>query len=208
MKDPVLWNAEEPYQYTLKLRTPEEILVQKVGIRTISIKDGVVLINERPVKFKGVNRHDSSPYTGAVVSCVDAMFDLRIMKEANINAIRTSHYPNAPWFPSCAANTVLSDSGSGYGIPWRRNGVMAEARRERSAILPKIPRFKASVMDRVQRNVIRDKNCSSVIFWSLGNESGYGTNFEEAGRWVKNYDPTRLLHTMKASILNLQDTKG
>lgn len=96
---PVLWNAEEPYQYILKIKTPDEILIQRVGIRTVDIKDGVVLINNRPVKFKGVNRHDSSPYTGAVVSRMDAMFDLRIMKEANINAIRTSHYPNAPWFP-------------------------------------------------------------------------------------------------------------
>lgn len=207
MKDPVLWNAEEPYQYTLKLRTPEEILVQKVGIRTISIKDGVVLINERPVKFKGVNRHDSSPYTGAVVSRVDAMFDLRIMKEANINAIRTSHYPNAPWFPQLCSEygfylIAEADMESHGGAT-----VYGGSTEGTFSYFAEDPRFKASVMDRVQRNVIRDKNCSSVIFWSLGNESGYGTNFEEAGRWVKIMIQPGCF-TMKASILNLQDTKG
>lgn len=194
VEEPVLWNAEEPYQYTLKIRTPEELLVQKVGIRTISIKDGVVLINERPVKFKGVNRHDSSPYTGAVVSRVDAMFDLRIMKEANINAIRTSHYPNAPWFPQLCSEygfyLIAEADMESHGAESVYGGSMEGT----FSYFAEDPRFKDSIMDRVQRNVIRDKNCSSVIFWSLGNESGYGTNFEEAGRWVKNQDPTRLLH--------------
>ena len=191
---PVLWNAEEPYQYILKIKTPDEILIQRVGIRTVDIKDGVVLINNRPVKFKGVNRHDSSPYTGAVVSRMDAMFDLRIMKEANINAIRTSHYPNAPWFPElCSeygfymiAEADIESHGAATIYGGSTEGTFSYFVQD--------PSYKMAILDRVQRSVIRDKNQCGVIFWSLGNESGFGTNMEEAGRWVKNYDPTRLLH--------------
>lgn len=96
--EPVLWNAEQPYQYELSIMTKEELIKQKVGIRKIEVKDGVVLLNGAKVKFKGVNRHDSDPYTGAAISKEQALRDLQLMKEHNINAIRTSHYPNAPWF--------------------------------------------------------------------------------------------------------------
>ena len=191
---PVLWNAEEPYLYLLKIVTPEEVICQTVGIRTISIRNGVVLINEKPVKFKGVNRHDSSPFTGAVVSKVDAMFDLRIMKEANINAIRTSHYPNAPWFPElcseCGFYLIAEADLESHGVQDQYGGSTEKTFSQ----LVEDPSYREAVIDRTRRNVLRDKNQCSVIFWSLGNESGMGTSIEEAGRWAKKYDPTRLVH--------------
>ena len=191
---PVLWNAEEPYLYLLKIVTPEEVIRQTVGIRTISIRNGVVLINEKPVKFKGVNRHDSSPFTGAVVSKVDAMFDLRIMKEANINAIRTSHYPNAPWFPElcseCGFYLIAEADLESHGVQDQYGGGTEKTFSQ----LVEDPSYREAVIDRTRRNVLRDKNQCSVIFWSLGNESGMGTSIEEAGRWVKRQDPTRLVH--------------
>ena len=191
---PVLWNAEEPYLYTLIMDCGQEVIRQQVGIRTITVRDGVVMVNDQPVKFKGVNRHDSSPFTGAVVSRLDAMFDLRIMKEANINAIRTSHYPNAPWFPELCneygfyliAESDIESHGAATQYQGSEEGTYSYFCEE--------PSYKEAILDRVARNVIRDKNQCSVIFWSLGNESGFGTNMEEAGRWVKGYDPTRLLH--------------
>lgn len=191
---PVLWNAEQPYLYTLKISTGDEVIEQKVGIRTIEVKDGKILINGHQVKFRGVNRHDSDPFTGATVSREHVIRDMRLMKESNVNAIRTSHYPNAPWFPA------LCDE---YGFY-----VIAEADQECHGVcslfgsdyvqdygkIAQDARFGEAILDRQKRNVIRDKNHASVIFWSLGNESGYGENFEEAGRWVKAYDPTRLVH--------------
>ena len=170
------------------------MIEQKVGIRTIAIEKGVVLINGRPVKFKGVNRHDSSPFTGAVVPKMDAMFDLRIMKEANINAIRTSHYPNAPWFPDLCneygfyliAEADMESHGAATQYQGSREGTFS--------YFAEVPSYREAVLDRSRRNVIRDKNQCSVIFWSLGNESGFGTNMEEAGRWVKAYDPVSYTH--------------
>ena len=195
VENPVLWNAEEPYQYTLKLRTPEEILVQKVGIRTISIKDGVVLINERPVKFKGVNRHDSSPYTGAVVSRVDAMFDLRIMKEANINAIRTSHYQN---------QDALYDLCDEYGLYLiAENNLESHGTwdihqagiRGIEGVLPNDkPEWKAVLFDRMNSTYQRNKNHPAVLIWSLGNESFGGETLLQMAEMVRRFDDTRLVH--------------
>ncbi len=192
--DPVLWNAENPVLYTLVLEYQEEVLVQKIGIRKIEIKDSVVLVNGVAVKFKGVNRHDSDPVTGFTISRAQVMKDLTLMKEHNINAIRTSHYPNAPWFVQLCSrygfyvidesdvecHSCVSVYGGGYDTTY---GIIAQDER-----------FDESIMDRVQRNVMRDKNNASVIFWSLGNESGYGASFEAAGRWIKSYDDTRLVH--------------
>ncbi len=191
---PILWNAEEPYLYSLKIRTAEEVIVQKVGIRTVCVRNGVVLINETPVKFKGVNRHDSSPYTGTVISRMDAMFDLRMMKAANINAIRTSHYPNAPWFPELCNEYGFYLIGEAdlesHGAETQYKGWENET----FSYFNHLPSYRQAMLDRSQRNVIRDKNQCCIIFWSLGNESGYGPNLEETARWVKAYDPTRLLH--------------
>ena len=199
VEDVIKWNAEDPQQYTLILECEEEAIAQKIGFRTIEVKKGVILINGQKVKFRGVNRHDSDPFTGYTISMEQAMVDLILMKEHNINAIRTSHYPNAPWFPQLCSE---------YGFY-----VISESDLESHGTVPLIggnwvdnycklacdPMFEEANLDRQKRNVIRDKNCASVVIWSLGNEAGYGPNFEKSGRWVKEYDPSRLLHYERAA---------
>lgn len=191
---PVLWNAEQPYQYLLELSTGDELIIQKIGIRNIAVKDGVVLINGTAIKFKGVNRHDSSPYTGASITREHALADLKLMKEHNINAIRTSHYPNSPWFLEMCDEYgfyVIGESdieSHGCGELYCVDDF------DYVSYIANDKQYKKAILDRVQRNVIRDKNRTSVLIWSLGNESGYGENLIEAGYWAKEYDPTRLLH--------------
>lgn len=187
---PVLWNAENPVQYTLLLSTPEEVIAQKVGIREIAVRGGVVELNGVPIRFRGVNRHDSDPVTGYTISREQARQDLVLMKQHNINAVRTSHYPNAPWFPQMCSEMgfyLIAESDiEAHGVCTVIGGHFDTIARD--------PMFRAAILDRVQRNVIRDKNNASVVIWSLGNESGYGDNFVQAARWVKEYDPTRLVH--------------
>ena len=191
---PILWNAENPYQYRIEMITDQEKILQKIGIRTISIKNGVVLINKSKIKFKGVNRHDSDPYTGAAISRDQALKDLVLMKEHNINAIRTSHYPNSPCFLEMCdeygfyviGETDLESHGCGEIYAFDDQDYVSQ--------IAKNEIYKKSILDRVIRNVIRDKNRTSIVSWSLGNESGYGENIMEAGRWVKEFDPSRLLH--------------
>ncbi|HEX2924920.1 MAG TPA: glycoside hydrolase family 2 TIM barrel-domain containing protein [Ruminiclostridium sp.] len=157
--------------------------------------DKVIYLNGEKIKFRGVNRHDSNPVTGPAVSVEDMLKDLSLMKQHNINAIRTSHYPNSPLF------TEFCDK---YGFY-----VIAEADIEAHGtttifgggqdgksfpLLAHDPDYEASILDRIKRNVIRDKNHASVVIWSMGNESGYGRNFENALRWVKGYDTSRLTH--------------
>ena len=167
---------------------------RQVGIRSIEAKDRKIYLNGQPIKFKGVNRHDSSPYTGAAVTREDAIQDLTMMKQANINAIRTSHYPNAPWFPELCNEFgfyVIAESD----IEIHGTTTIYDGSSEQTfGILAQDSRFEESILDRVQRNVVRDRNQACVVMWSLGNESGYGPGFEKAGRWVKEYDSTRLLH--------------
>ena len=194
LDDPILWNAEHPAQYTLTLSTEDEVIPQKVGLRKIEVRDGVVFLNGVAIKFRGVNRHDSDPVTGYTISREQAAKDLCLMKRHNINAVRTSHYPNAPWFLQLCSE---------YGLY-----AIAEADIESHGMAEKLgyhveenypdaaddPQFKKAILDRVQRSVVRDKNNAAAVIWSLGNESGWGENFENAGRWVKEYDPSRLLH--------------
>ncbi len=194
IEQPLLWNAELPLQYSMELITEEEILTQKFGIRCITVKDGVVLLNGKPIKFKGVNRHDSSPYTGAAVSREHALADLKLMKEHNINAIRTSHYPASPWFLEMCDEYGFYVIGESDVESHGCGEVYANEDRDYVSQIAKDPQFKKAILDRVQRNVVRDKNRTSVLIWSLGNESGYGENLIEAGYWVKEYDSTRLLH--------------
>jgi beta-galactosidase len=192
--NPLLWNAENPQQYTLILETEEEVIAQKVGLREITVKNGVVLLNGVAIKFRGVNRHDSDPVTGYTISREQAMRDLTLMKEHNINAIRTSHYPNAPWFPQLCSQYgfyVIGESDiESHGMALGYGDHSLEA----YADIADDPTFQEAILDRVQRNVIRDKNNAAVVIWSLGNESGFGENFEIAGRWIKEYDPSRLTH--------------
>ena len=194
VEQPVLWNAEHPAQYTLVLETEGECISQQVGMRKIEIRDGVVLLNGVAVKFRGVNRHDSDPVTGFAISREQALRDLALMKRHNINAIRTSHYPNAPWFLQMCSEFgfyVIAEADiETHGMATKRLNYSMEC----YADAADDPQFALAILDRVRRSVIRDKNNAAAVIWSLGNESGWGENFEAAGRWVKSYDPSRLLH--------------
>lgn len=191
---PRLWTAETPYLYTLIIKCGGEYIVQKIGLREICIRNRVVLLNGRKFKIKGVNRHDSDPITGYTISREQAMRDLTLMKRHNINAIRTSHYPNSPWFTElcdelgfyvCAESDIeIHGVTSFYGGSQDKTfGLLAQDKR-----------FEKAVLDRVQRNVQRDKNRTCIVIWSLGNESGFGESFEKAGRWIKTFDRSRLTH--------------
>ena len=198
IKSPVLWNAESPYLYKLVLNTEHETIGEKIGVRNIKVENGCVLINGVAVKFKGVNRHDSDPITGAYISREQMLKDLLLMKQHNINAIRTSHYPNAPIFlklcdelgfylineadieahGSVEASHTTDNNGDYSGI----------------ALVANIKEYEKSILDRIDLMISRDINRPSVIFWSMGNESGYSKTFEKAARYIKSVDNTRLVH--------------
>ncbi len=203
------WTAETPVLYTLKLETDDEVIFQKVGIRVVEIKNkNVLCVNGKPIKFRGTNRHDSDPVTGYTISREQMIRDMRLMKEHNINAIRTSHYPNAPWMPELASrygfyliaeadmeshgSTQLIDVST-MNLGWR-DPAAQKAHANRYCLTARNPMFREATVDRSRRNVRRDKNQPAVLIWSLGNEAGYGENFEAAGRWVKEHDPDRLVH--------------
>lgn len=192
---PQLWNAETPNLYTLVLSTGDEAIATKLGIREIKIVDKVVCINGAKIKFRGVNRHDSSPVTGSAVTVDDMLLDLSLMKQHNINAIRTSHYPNAPIFMEfcdkygfyviAEADIESHGTTSIYGGGQDGNAF---------PLLAHNSDYEGAILDRVQRSVIRDKNHPCAVIWSLGNESGYGRNFENALKWIKSFDTSRLTH--------------
>ncbi len=207
---PILWSAENPYLYELTITTEEEVIGEKVGFRDICVDKGVVKINGVPVKFRGVNRHDSYPDTGYYASVEQMRMDLELMKKHNVNAIRTSHYPNSPiFYQLCDAygffvvdeadlethgcvdvfNDFKWSANNGY------NGI---------ALIASDERFKKAIMNRLEMMVMRDKNRPCVVFWSLGNESGYGTNFKAAAEMIKQMDNTRLVHY--ESIHRMDDT--
>ncbi len=206
--NPILWNPEEPYLYTLVITTGDETITNAVGIREIYIKNKCVYLNGKAIKFRGVNRHDFDPVTGPAVSLEQMRKDLVLMKQHNINAIRTSHYPNAPVFyelcdkygflvideadieshgPSEIFHRDFSDSNKFHH--W--NGPIADN-----------PVWEEAILDRVQLCVQRDKNRPCVIIWSMGNESAYGCNFERALQWTKSFDNTRLTHYESARYRN------
>lgn len=188
LPNPVLWNAEQPRLYTLTIGYNGEWMAEKIGIREITVRDSVVLLNGKPIKFKGVNRHDSDPYTGYAVSPEHMRRDLLLMKRHNLNAVRTSHYPNDPRFPQMCDELGLY--------------LIAEADLECHGVQPagdfnliaNDPAFEAAVIDRERRLVERDKNRTSVVIWSIGNESGYGPVLRRALCWLKERDPSRLTH--------------
>lgn len=191
-----LWNPENPYLYSLEILCGQERIVERTGFRKIEIRDAVVYFNGVPVKLRGVNRHDSDPETGYTINREQAETDLRLMKAHNINAIRTSHYPGAPWFTGLCDEygfMVISESdleahGSVF-IAGEEEDAM-----KRMSLTVENPVFAEAILDRTRLNVIQNKNRPCIIMWSLGNESGYSKTLEETGRWVKQYDPTRLLH--------------
>lgn len=200
VEKPILWSAEKPYLYTMVLACGGEIITDRLGIRTVKVRDGVLLVNGVPIKFRGVNRHDSDPVTGFTISLEQMKRDLCVMKRHNVNAIRTSHYPNAPQFYQ------LCDEHGFYVIDEADNEshgandvYMTEdhevGRRERwNHPISDNPEFTEATVDRVQRLVERDKNRPCVLIWSMGNECAYGCTFEAALAWTKRFDSTRLTH--------------
>ena len=182
------WTAETPYLYILELQLKQgekvqEVVRKKVGFRHIEIKGGQLLVNGQPILIKGADRHELDPDGGYVVSVERMIQDIRIMKQLNINAVRTCHYPDDPrWYDLCdeygiylTAESNLESHGMGY----------------KEKTLAKNEAFAKMHIERQEGNVITYKNHPSIIVWSLGNEAGYGPNFERAYDWVKAYDKTR-----------------
>ncbi|MDL2205987.1 DUF4981 domain-containing protein [Eubacteriales bacterium OttesenSCG-928-N13] len=204
VNDPQLWTAETPDLYTLTIECGDEMIHQKVGIREIEIKKGVVLLNGKPIKFRGVNRHDSDPFVGFAVAREELVRDLTVMKQFNINAIRTSHYPNAPLMAELCDEYgfyMISESDvETHGVMdlysggefWMNRDIVDM--HEDFARIADDPMFHEAILDRNIHNVMRDKNHAAIVIWSMGNESGYGKNFSDSARWIKEYDPTRLCH--------------
>lgn len=184
---PVLWNAESPELYRVLIEIAGEYIADFVGIRRVDIADGVFRINGKAVKLKGVNRHESDPYTGCVINEDHMLRDLALMKQHNINAVRTSHYPDDPRFLQLCDRYglyVLDEADiESHGMERYSFSVIADGEEWRDAIL-----------DRVERMVERDKNRPCVIGWSMGNESGYGENFRRSLEWTRRRDPDRILH--------------
>ena len=184
------WSAEIPYLYTLKVSACNgagevvESACFEVGFRTVEVRGGQLLVNGRPVLIKGVNRHELSSVKGYVVSEADMIRDIRIMKELNINAVRTCHYPDDPlWLSLCDRyGLYVVDEGNieSHGMGYKDGETLAQD-----------PQFRAAHLIRDQRMVQRDFNHPSVIIWSLGNEAGAGPNFVDCAAWIKAYDPSR-----------------
>lgn len=200
VKDAHLWNAEEPYLYTLVLETAGEVITDHVGIREIHTKDGVLYLNGVKMKFHGTNRHDSDPVTGFAISLAQIKKDLKIMKEHNINAIRTSHYPNAPYcyqlYDRLGFYVIDEADNESHGTQavYANYTSWEEYGRNWNKWIANNPVFTEATVDRTQRCVERDKNRPSVVIWSMGNECAYGCTFEAALKWTKEFDPTRLTH--------------
>lgn len=188
LENPVLWNAESPYLYKLFIFSGEEILFFNIGFRVVETKNGVFMINEKAVKLKGVNRHDSHPELGQTIPLNHMKRDLDIMKRHNVNTIRTSHYPNDPRFLD------LCDEYGFYIVDEADLECHGVAPAGDFHMLTKNPAWEKSFLDRAQRLVERDKNHASVVIWSMGNESGYGVNHIAMAEWTRKRDNTRLVH--------------
>ena len=190
---PLLWNAENPDLYFLQIEAAGEYIGEYVGIREIKIIDSVVKINGKAVKFKGVNRHDSDPVLGAAVGVEQMKKDLLLMKRYNINAVRTSHYPNDPrFYQLCDLYGIyVVDEADIESHGLETAGLSAE---KPFGVIADAPEWKQTILDRAAHLVERDKNRPCVVIWSLGNESGWGENFREAARFIREKDPTRPVH--------------
>ena len=208
VESPVLWNAEAPLLYSITIENGSEIIGERVGIRKIEIKNGVLLLNGTAIKIKGVNRHDSYCDTGYVSSKEQLLNDLKAMKSLNVNAVRTSHYPNAPVFYRMCdemgfyvineADIEMHGNVDVYNMddhkkPFDYDGIAYSASDSR---------FEKAVLDRISRLVSRDINHPCVIMWSLGNESGYGENFRKAALLVKSMDSDRPVHYQSRHLLD------
>ncbi len=203
LENPAKWTAETPHLFRLLLQLQDEsgktieVMSHRVGFRKVEIRNGQLLVNGQPIYLKGVNRHEHDPTTGHAVSRESMIADIRLMKQFNINAVRTSHYPNdSLWYQLCdefglyvVDEANVESHGMGYG---RRS-------------LAKDPAWKMAHLDRTQRMVERDKNHPCVIIWSLGNEAGNGVNMEATYDWIKQRDPGRPVQYERSELAQNTD---
>ena len=210
--NPVLWNAENPYLYQIILTMPDEVIVDRIGFRTIEIRDKVVYFNGEKIKFRGVNRHDSDPETGFVIDVRQIKKDLMLMKQHNFNAIRSSHYPNAPYFYQMCDEygfMVIDEAdieAHGPFMLYRKEDTDQNRFRRWNEKIADDPAWEKAIVDRVRLMVQRDKNRPCIVMWSMGNESAYGCNFEKALAWTKNFDPDRITQYESARYRNYDIT--
>ena len=197
--NPSLWTAETPYLYDLTIETEDELIGEKVGFRDVRVENSTVLVNGKLVKFRGVNRHDSYADTGYYAPYDKLVADIVMMKQFNVNAVRTSHYPNSPLF--CR----LCDEYGLYVIDeadYEAHGCVEIPRGWRNlyedyksiSLISMDTRFKKAIVDRGESLAERDKNRPCVLFWSMGNEAGYGENVLAEANRIREIDDTRLLH--------------
>lgn len=198
VQTPAKWTAETPNLYMLLVTLKDadskvvEVVPTRIGFRRVEVKDGEFLVNGQAVLLKGVNRHEHDPDRGHAITVESMLADIRLMKQHNVNAVRTCHYPNQPvWYDLCDEYGIylideanIESHGMGYG----------------DRTLAKRPEWAAAHMDRTVRMVERDKNHASVIIWSLGNEAGFGPNFEATSKWIKQRDPSRPVHYERAGL--------
>ena len=200
IENPVLWNFENPYLYSLILETEHEVITERVGVREIHIENNVVMFNGKPIIFRGVNRHDSDPVTGFVISIDQMKKDMEMMKQHNFNAIRSSHYPNQPFFYQLCdeygfmvVDEADNESHGPCEIYFANDDFEHKSKRWNEPISDN-PVFIESTVDRVKRCVEREKNRPCIVIWSMGNECAYGCTFEAALEWTKSFDNSRLTH--------------
>lgn len=198
------WSAETPTLYTLIVNTYTqegkmiESFIHPFGFRTVEMRNGMVLINSVPLKFKGVNRHEHDRFKGRTITVESMIQDIRLMKQFNLNAVRNSHYPNRPeWYALCDRyGLYLIDEANleSHGMEHHKDETLAN-----------YPDWELPFRQRMERMVRRDRNFTSIVTWSLGNESGYGKNFETLYHWTKQFDPTRPVQYEGARKQGLSD---
>ena len=209
---PELWNTEKPYLYKLILETENEVIVDHIALRKIEIKDQVIYLNGQKIKFRGVNRHDSDPVTGFTINPEQITTDLTLMKQHNFNAIRSSHYPNAPFFYEMCDKygfMVIDEAdieAHGPFMIYRKEDTDYNRFKRWNEKIADDPVWEEAIVDRVKLMVERDKNRFCIVMWSMGNESAYGCNFEKALEWTKNFDPDRITQYESARYRNYDET--
>lgn len=209
---PELWNTENPYLYKLILETENEVIVDHIALRKIEIKDKVIYLNGQKIKFRGVNRHDSDPVTGFTINPEQIINDLTLMKQHNFNAIRSSHYPNAPFFYEMCDKygfMVIDEAdieAHGPFMIYRKEDTDYNRFKRWNEKIADDPVWEEAIVDRVKLMVERDKNRFCIVMWSMGNESAYGCNFEKALEWTKNFDPDRITQYESARYRNYDET--
>ena len=209
---PELWNTENPYLYKLILETENEVIVDHIALRKVEIKDQVIYLNGQKIKFRGVNRHDSDPVTGFTISLEQITTDLTLMKQHNFNAIRSSHYPNAPFFYEMCDKygfMVIDEAdieAHGPFMIYRKEDTDYNRFKRWNEKIADDPVWEEAIVDRVKLMVERDKNRFCIVMWSMGNESAYGCNFEKALEWTKNFDSDRITQYESARYRNYDET--